>query len=149
MFIDKWMNFIKQLGEHIHAIIQYTAELQNIEVMVKGINLLLKFTKECRKFVDALSLHKIEQMKNLQDTTDVEGPKNEMEELKEFANSFKHQEVHQDERITISYNMYQEKREASNSVDLFNAASTALSLGSSIGSMMWSGVKSLAGWFFS
>ena len=141
-FIDKWMNFIEQLGEHIHAIIQYTEELQNSEVMVKGINLLLKFIKECRKFVDALSLHKIEKMKNLQDTTDVEGPKKEMEEFKEFANGFKHQEVHQDERITINYNIHQEKREASNSVDLMNAAS-------SIGSMIWSGVTTFAGWLFS
>ena len=140
-FIDKWMNFIEQLGEHIHAIIQYTEELQNSEVMVKGINLLLKFTKECRKFLDALSLHKIEKMKNLQDNTDMEGPKNEMEELKEFANSFKHQEVHQDRRTALVYDTHQETSAIAPVISIASMISTAYEVVTTVASIVGWGLS--------
>ena len=128
-YIGKWMNFIEQLEERIDAIITYSIELQNNEVMVKGIDLLLKFTKECKKYLDALSLNKIEEMKNLQANSDMEKPKQKIEEFKEFAN--RHQNVHQNEGTMINVDAHQKKQ------DSLEVVSTLVS----VGSWIWYGLS--------
>lgn len=138
-YIDKWIVLIQQLAQEIHTI----AELRKNEVVVKGIDLLWKFTKKCRKFSDSLSLHKIEEMKSLQANTNMEESENEIEEFNQFASSFKYQDVHQNERAKIHYHIHQESQETSTTALVSSAFASVVT---SIASSLWTVATSAIGW---
>ena len=72
------------------------------EIVIITIDLIMKFKQECRKFLDALLLNKVEEMKTLQADTDMGKIKEKMEQFYEEVSGFK---VHKkkDETLTVTH----------------------------------------------
>ena len=103
LYIQKWMDCIDKLEEHINAMIHCSEskkkgslysqakfcskisydfdERYAGEVIVKASDLNMEFKKECRKFLDALLLKELEVMKTQQRESNMEDIKNKMEKL--------------------------------------------------------------------
>ena len=60
------------------------------EIIIKAINLIIKFKKECRKFMSALYLNKIEEMKTQQKRTDMKMIERMMKAFVEEVSGFKY-----------------------------------------------------------
>ena len=122
-YIQKWMEPIEHLEDHIKAVIHYSelkkkgsefysypeeeenrmAELRHkigydfheshtSEIIIKAIDLIIKFKTECGKFMNALYFNKIEEMKNQQTRTDMKIIKKMMKEFVEEVSGFKYQQ---------------------------------------------------------
>ena len=120
-YIQKWMEPIEKLEEHIQAVIycseskkkrsKYSKpemcgkikydfeESSTNEIVITAIELIMKFKKECSPFWDALSLKKVEEMKALQDSTPLSSFKSKMEQFNEEASGYKYQKK-KEEKVT-------------------------------------------------
>ena len=112
MYIQKWMEPIEKLEEHIYAVIycseskkgtKYSKpemctkisydfeESDTSKIITTAIDLIMKFKKECSLFWDALSLKKVEEMKALQALTPLGSFKSKMEQFNEEVSGYKYQ----------------------------------------------------------
>lgn len=109
-YIQKWMEPIEKLEEHIHAVIHCSEskkkgskskfcgkisydyeESSTGKIITTAIDLIMKFKKECSPFWDALSLNKVAEMKALQASTPLSSFKIKMEQFNEEVSGYKYQ----------------------------------------------------------
>ena len=124
LYIQKWMDCIDKLEEHIHAMIHCSESKKKEslysqakfcskisydfderyagEVIVKASNLNIKFKKECRKFLDALLLKNLEVMKTQQQKYNMENIKTKMEKLIEEVSDDKYQK-RREEKVKVQH----------------------------------------------
>ena len=113
MYIQKWMEAIEKLEEHIHAVIHcseskkegskkhFKQEMCNkikydihatdtSELIVNAIDMVMKFKEECKSFWDALLLKKVEDMKAQQARTHLDEFKKKMQQINEEVSGYKY-----------------------------------------------------------
>ena len=112
-FIEKWIDCIDKLEEHIHALVHCSESKKREslhgdsklchkigydfdesyagELILNAIDLIMKYKVECRNFLDALLLKKIDKMKNQQAIYDMKKIKDKMEKLTEEVGDVKYQ----------------------------------------------------------
>ena len=106
LYIQSWMTPIEKLLDHIYLVIhcseskkeQFCRKIEYDfdenhanEIIITAINLTMKYKKECKKFLTALLFRRIEEMKKLQATTNVETIEETMKEFIEEVSGFKYQ----------------------------------------------------------
>ena len=129
-YIQKWMEPIEKLEEHIQAVVycseskkkgsKYSKpkmcakidydfhESYTNEIVITTIDLIIRFKQESRKFLDALLLKKVEEMKTLQADTDMSKIKEKMEEFNEEISGFKIPKK-KDETLTVTPSHYSQE----------------------------------------
>ena len=118
MYIQKWMEAIDKLEEHIHAVIYcseskkersrysksemcskigYKFEESDTDViLITAINMIVKFKEECKPFWNALLLKKVEAMKNLQARTDLNEFGEKMRQINSELSGYKYQQNYEE-----------------------------------------------------
>ena len=78
--------------DELHSKITYDFdESYANEIISRAIDLIMKFNKECKKFMNALLLKDLEEMKSLQTNTNMNMIKEKMNEFVEEVSGFKYQ----------------------------------------------------------
>ena len=112
-FIEKWIDSIDKLEEHIHAIVHCSESKRKRssyadpklcskisydfdesyagELILRVVDLIMKYKVECRKFLDALMLKRVDEMKDQQAIYDINKIKERMEKLIEEVRDVKYQ----------------------------------------------------------
>lgn len=113
LFIEKWIDCIDKLQEHAHAMVHCSEskrkrssyadpklcskigydfdESHAGELILRAVDLIMKYKVECRIFLDALLLKKVEEMKKQQNKHDMKKIKERMEKLIEEVKDIKYQ----------------------------------------------------------
>ena len=113
LFIEKWIDSIDKLQEHAHAMVHCSESKRKRssyadpklcskisydfdesyagELILRAVDLIMKYKIECRKFLDALLLKRIDEMKNQQAIHDMNKIKERMEKLIEEVRDVKYQ----------------------------------------------------------
>ena len=113
LFIEKWIDSIDKLEEHIHAIVHCSESKRKRssyadpklcskisydfdesyagELILRVVDLIMKYKVECRKFLDALMLKRVDEMKDQQAIYDMSKIKERMEKLIEEIRDVKYQ----------------------------------------------------------
>ena len=107
LHLQTWTESIGKLEENLYAIVHGIAELHNREVIIKIIYLIVKYTRQCKKYLDTVSLKKtVKEMQALQpNSTDID---KEMEKINEEVNHIKHQINEEEKAVVINnYNVYE------------------------------------------
>ena len=138
LHIQKWIESIEKLEEDLRAIIHKIAELHNRKTIIKNIDLIKKYTKQCRKFLDAILFKKVEEMNTLQvNNRDMD---KEMEEFKEEVSHFYKYQRNEEAKII---DQYEQKTTPGNGLQELSTAvslvSTAVSVASAVGSLVSKG----------
>ena len=118
MYIQKWMEAIEKLEQHIHAVI-YCSESKkegsrysksemcnkvgyNFDesdtdlILITAINMVIKFKEECKPFWNALLLKKVEAMKTLQAYTDLNEFGEKMQQINWELSGYKYQQKYEE-----------------------------------------------------
>ena len=104
LYIQSWMTPVEKLLDHIYQVI-HCSERRELcrkieydfdenhanEIIIKTIHLIMKFKKQYKKFLNALLFKRIEEMKTLQATTNMETIEETMKEFIEEVSGFKYQ----------------------------------------------------------
>ena len=154
-FIEKWIDCIEKLQEHIHALVHCSEskKMESLhaalhadpklcrkinydfdesyagELILNAADLIMKYQVECRSFLDALLLNKLDEMKNLQTIYNMKKIKNKMEELFEEVGDVKYQKKAKEKVVPE----HQQSKE------------TAVERGSGIVSTIWKFTKWVGG----
>ena len=113
LFIEKWIDSIDKLEEYMHAIVHCSESKRKRssyanpklcskishsfdesyagELILRVVDLIMKYKIECRKLLDALLLKRVDEMKNQQAIYDLNKIKERMEKLIEEVRDVKYQ----------------------------------------------------------
>ena len=152
LHIHTWVESIERLEDYLYTIIHKMPESHNRDIIIRNIDLMMEYTKQCRKFLDAVLFDKVEELKTLKaNSADMD---KEMDEIRKEASHFTYQNERDEDTIihkdTIIYEhiVYEPApspeiglQELSTTVSVLRTAvSTAYTVGSAVGSAVYNGL---------